>query len=186
MLPQEDGRRKMTALIGGTSRCNMFQPGSDPGSTPEAYRTHAWWTGNTVQYGLDYWRLSGNSRLPVGAGLGMLFSSMPVSMTAPEPDGPVPTVRFQMFREAVQEAEAWLTIVGTCVDRKDDEAKAYMALYRDAVKLYARGGGVENSAVPLAKLSLGWPGAIARAYEAAGELTGATSDATWQQPPAGK
>jgi hypothetical protein len=45
---------------------------------------------------------------------------------------------------------------------------------------------VENSSVPLAKLSLGWPGAIARAYEAAGELTGAKSTATWQQPPAAK
>ena len=106
--------------------------------------------------------------------------------SAPQPDGPLPTVRFQMFREAVQEAEAWLTIVGTCVDRKDDEAKAYMALYRDAVKLYARGGGVENSTVPLAKLSLGWVGAIARSYEAAGELTGAKSAAKWQQPPTGK
>jgi len=67
-----------------------------------------------------------------------------------------------------------------------------MALYRDAVNKYAIGGvvdpsgAVENSAVPLAKLSLGWPGAIARAYEVAGELTGATSEATWQQRPAAK
>ena len=106
--------------------------------------------------------------------------------SAPQPDGPLPTVRFQMFREAVQEAEAWLTIVGTCATREDDRAKAYMALYRDAVNLYARGGGVENSTVPLAKLSLGWVGAIARSYEAAGELTGAKSAAKWQQPPTGK
>ena len=98
----------------------------------------------------------------------------------------MPTVRFQMYREAVQEAEAWLTIVGTCANRKDDQAQAYMALYRDAVNLYATGGGVENSAVPLAKLSLGWVGAIARAYEAAGELVGAKSAAKWQQPPSAK
>ena len=91
-----------------------------------------------------------------------------------------------MYREAVQETEAWLTIVRTCATRQDDQAKAYMALYRDAVNLYARGGGVENSTLPLAKLSLGWPGAIARAYEAAGELTGAKSEAKWQQPPAEK
>jgi hypothetical protein len=76
--------------------------------------------------------------------------------------------------------------VGTCATRQDDQAKAYMALYRDAVNLYARGGGVENSALPLAKLSLGWVGAIARAYEAAGELTGAESAAKWEQPPAAK
>jgi hypothetical protein len=107
-------------------------------------------------------------------------------MTAPGPDGPLPTVRFQMYREAVQEAEAWLTIVGTCATREDDQAKAAMALYRDAVNLYARGGGVENSSVPLAKLSLGWVGAIARAYEVAGELTGAESAATWRQPPAAR
>ena len=61
-----------------------------------------------------------------------------------------------------------------------------MGMYRDAVNLFARGGGVENSAVPLAKLSLGWPAAIARAYDAAGELTGAKAEATWQQPPAAK
>jgi hypothetical protein len=59
-----------------------------------------------------------------------------------------------------------------------------MNLYRDAVNLYARGGGVENSSVPLAKLSLGWPAAIARAYGVAGGLTGAESAAKWQQPPA--
>jgi hypothetical protein len=116
----------------------------------------------------------------------MLSADVPLSMTAPGPEGPLPTARFQMYREAVQEAEAWLTIVGTCATRQDEQAKAYMALYRDAVNLYATGGGVENSAVPLAKLSLGWVGAIARAYEAAGELTGAKSDAKWQQPPVAK
>jgi len=76
--------------------------------------------------------------------------------------------------------------VGTCATRQDEQAKASMELYRDAVNLFARGGGVENSFVPLAKLSLGWPGAIARAYEVAGDLTGATSEATWPQPPAAK
>ena len=115
----------------------------------------------------------------------MLTANIPVGMTAPGPEGPLPTVRFQMYREAVQETEAWLTIVGTCATRKDDQAKASMALYRDAVNLYARGGGVENS-LPLAKLSLGWVGAIARAYEAAGELAGAKSEAKWQQPPVAK
>jgi hypothetical protein len=173
MTPQDEGRRKMTALIGGTSRTNIHQ-----GSSPEGYRTIVWWTGNSAHYGLDYWGLPRIGRLH--GDLGMLTSVLPLSMTAPGPDGPLPTVRFQMYREAVQEAEAWLTIVGTCATRQDDQAKAYMALYRDAVNLYARGGGVENSAVPLAKLSLGWVGAIARAYEAAGELTGAKSDAKWQ------
>ena len=66
-----------------------------------------------------------------------------------------------------------------------------MALYHNAVNLFARWrrsihyGGVENS-VPLAKLSLGWPGAIARAYEAAGKLTGATPAARWDRPPSAK
>ena len=185
MTPQDDSRRKMTALVAGTSRTNIIQPSSSPsGSTPEAYRTIVWWTGNSAHYGMDYWILSGKGRLH--GSLGMLTASAPVSMTAPGPEGPLPTVRFQMYREAVQEAEAWLTIVGTCATREDDRAKAYMALYRDAVNLYARGGGVENSSVPLAKVSLGWVGAIARAYEAAGELVGAKSAAKWQQPPAGK
>jgi hypothetical protein len=179
MAPQDQNRQKMTALIGGTSRTNIHQ-----GSSPEGYRTIVWWTGNSAHYGMDYWGLPRIGRLH--GDLGMLTSVLPLSMTAPGPDGPLPTVRFQMYREAVQETEAWLTIVGTCATRQDDEAKAYMALYRNAVNLYARGGGVENSALPLAKLSLGWPGAIARAYEAAGELTGAKSAATWQQPPAGK
>lgn len=179
MTPQDESRKKMTALMAGTSRTNVHQ-----GSSPEGYRTIVWWTGNCAHYGMDYWGLPGVGRLHKS--LGMLTSVIPMSMTAPGPDGPLPTTRFQMYREAVQEAEAWLTIVGTCATRQDDQAKASMALYRDAVNLYARGGGVENSAVPLAKLSLGWPGAIARAYEVAGELTGATSDATWQQPPAGK
>ena len=179
MTPQDERRRKMTALIGGTSRCNIRQA-----SSPEAYRTHVWWTGNSAHYGMDFWSLPRIGCLH--GSLGMLTANVPVSMTVPGPDGPVPTVRFQMYREAVQEAEAWLTIVGTCATREDDRAKAYMALYRDAVNLYARGGGVENSWLPLAKLSLGWAGAIARAYEAAGELTGAKSEATWQHPPAAK
>jgi hypothetical protein len=179
MTPQDESRKKMTALIGGTSRCNIRQA-----SSAEAYRTHVWWTGNTVHYGMDFWSLPRIGCLH--GSLGMLTANIPVSMAAPGPEGPLPTVRFQVYREAVQEAEAWLTIVGTCATRQDDEAKAYMALYRDAVNLYARGGGVENSTVPLAKLSLGWVGAIARAYEAAGELTGAKSAATWQEPPTGK
>jgi hypothetical protein len=179
MTPQDENRKKMTALIGGTSRTNLHQ-----GSSPEGYRTIVWWTGNSVHYGMDYWILPGKGRLH--RELGMLTAVLPVSMTAPGPEGPLPTVRFQMYREAVQEAEAWLTIVGACATREDDQAKAAMALYRDTVKLYARGDGVENSIVPLAKLSLGWPGAIARAYEVAGELTGAESAAKWQQPPAAK
>jgi hypothetical protein len=139
---------------------------------------------------MDYWNLPGGRHLLET--LGMLGADVPVSMTAPGPAGALPTVRFQMYREAVQEAEAWLTIVGTCATRQDEQAKASMALYRNAVNLYARGGlhdprgAVENSTLPLAKLSLGWPGAIARAYEAAGELTGAKSEAKWSQPPSAK
>ena len=184
MTPQDQSRQKMTALLAGSYRFSFGQA-----STPEAYRTVVWWTGNSGRHGMDYWRISGGKRL--FGSLGNLHGMTPVSMTAPGPDGPLPTVRFQMYREAVQEAEAWLTIVGTCANRQDAQAQAYMALYRNAVNLFARWrgtfhyGGVENS-LPLAKLSLGWPGAIARAYQAAGELTGAKSAAKWQQPPATK
>jgi len=184
MTPQDQSRQKMTALMAGSYRFSFIQA-----STPEAYRTVVWWTGNSGRHGMDYWPLAGGRRL--FHGLGNIWGGTPISMTAPGPDGPLPTVRFQMYREAVQEVEAWLTIVGTCAPRQDEQAKAYMAQYRDAVNLFARWGrsmhygGVENS-MPLAKLSLGWPGAIARAYEAAGELTGAKSPATWQQPPAVK
>jgi hypothetical protein len=184
MTPQDQNRQKMTALIGGTSRTSIHQ-----GSSLEGYRTIVWWTGNSAHHGMDYWGLPRIGRLH--GDLGMLTASIPFSMTAPGPDGPLPTARFQMYREAVQEAEAWLTIVGTCATRQDEQAKASMALYRNAVNLYARGGlhdprGAVENALPLAKLSLGWPGAIARAYEAAGELTGAKSEATWQQPPSAK
>jgi hypothetical protein len=186
MTPQDQNRQKMTGLIGGSSRQAIAVSAG-----PDNYRTIVWWTGNSAHHGIDYWNLAGKGHLH--ASLGMLSANVPFSMTAPGPDGPLPTVRFQMYREAVQEAEAWLTIVGACATRQDDQAKAAMALYRDTVKLYARSGGsqyhgdgVENSVVPLAKLSLGWPGAIARAYEVAGELTGAESAAKWQQPPAAK
>jgi len=209
MLPQDQSRQKMTALMAGSYRFSFIQA-----STPEAYRTVVWWTGNSGRHGMDYWPLADGRRLL--RGLGNIWGGTPLSMTAPGPAGPLPTVRFQMYREAVQEAEAWLTIVETCATRQpdgkmgegahrpdwsgawkpsaagqDERAKAYIAMYLDAVNLFARWrasmhyGGVENS-LPLAKLSLGWPGAIARAYEAAGELTGAKSPATWQQPPATK
>jgi hypothetical protein len=207
MLPQDQSRQKMTALMAGSYRFSFGQA-----STPEAYRTVVWWTGNSGRHGMDYWPLAGGRRL--FQGLGNIWGGTPISMTAPGPAGPLPTVRFQMYREAVQEAEAWLTIVGTCATRQtdgtgkggpdwltgmkpsaagqDERAKAYIAMYLDAVNLFARWrgsmhhGGVENSSIPLAKLSLGWPGAIARAYEAAGELTGAKSEAKWDQPPATK
>ncbi len=179
MTPLDESRKKMTALMGGSHRCAISQGGG-----PDNYRTIVWWTGNSVHHGMDYWSFPGKGSLK--GGFGMLTADVPVSMTAPGPDGPLPTVRFQMYREAVQEAEAWLTIIGACATRQDDQAKASMALYNNAVDLFARGCGVENSAVPLAKLSLGWQATIARAYEVAGELTGATSDATWQKPPAGK
>jgi hypothetical protein len=184
MAPQDQSRQKMTALLAGSYRFSFGQA-----STPEAYRTVIWWTGNSGRHGMDYWRLADGKRL--FRSLGNITGSTPISMTAPGTDGPLPTVRFQMYREAVQEAEAWLTIVGTCANRQDGQSQAYMALYRDTVDLFARWhgsmhrGGVENS-LPLAKLSLGWPGAIARAYEAAGELTGAKSAAKWQQPPSVK
>jgi hypothetical protein len=184
MTPQDESRRNMTALLAGSYRFSFGQA-----STPEAYRTVVWWTGNSGRHGMDYWVRSGGRRLFQGPG--NIWGGTPVSMTAPGPEGPLPTVRFQMYREAVQEAEAWLTIVGTCANRKDDQARAYMAMYHNAVNLFARWrrtfhyGGVENS-LPLAKLSLGWPDSIALAYEAAGELTDARSAAKWQQPPTAK
>jgi hypothetical protein len=181
MMPHDENRRKMTALLAGTYRFSFQQE-----SSPEAYRTVVWWTGNSGRHGMDYWLLPGGRRLFEGPG--NIYGGTPISMTAPGSNGALPTVRFQMYREAVQEAEAWIAIVQGCANRKDAQAETAMALYRNGVGKFARGGGYGASGaiedcVPLAKLSLGWIGNIARAYEIAGELTGAKMDAKWEQPP---
>jgi hypothetical protein len=83
-----------------------------------------------------------------------------------------------MLREAVQEAEAWISISQALRKLPPDEQQLYRDLWSEASLAYGVGHRMTQM-----QLSLGWPGRIAHTYIAAGELAGIRTQAKWENPP---
>jgi len=101
-----------------------------------------------------------------GPGEWRVHTNIPWAMTAPGSEGPTPTVRFQMLREAIQETEAWILILQATSKMEPAQQEPYRKIWQDA----HRGYGLADR-LTQAPLSLDWMGQIARTYIAAGELT---------------
>jgi hypothetical protein len=143
-------------------------------SPPITFRTLPLLWGSLSWLGLDFW-LPGK-----GGGPGNTSFFVHVNaLTAPGPDGAVPTVRFQMLREAAQDVDVRMAMIRAYLKLPEAERQPYRALLDEFPRRVALGAGGPSNC----ELSYDWLGYVARLYLAAGELAGVKTDARWDQPP---
>ncbi|MGC9454326.1 MAG: glycoside hydrolase domain-containing protein [Phycisphaerae bacterium] len=144
-----------------------------PWSPPLLFRTLPQLSGKLGHVGLDFW-------MPKHHGpSNRTFFSHVNELTAPGPDGAVPTVRFRMLREGVQDFELRMVIVRGYMDLDEEQRKPY----RDLLDELPRRVNWSRRYLSQHELSYDFPAYIARLQQAAAELAGVESDATWDNPP---
>ncbi len=142
-------------------------------SPPFLFRTLPLMWGNLGRMGFDYW-------IPKGEGpQNATFFSHVNSLAAPGPDGAVPTVRFQMFREGVQDFEVRVILIKNLGGLPEDRRKSYLELLDEAGKRMQWGSAYLSQH----ELVHDWLGYAARVQEAAAALSGTTVTARWDDPP---
>ena len=152
-------------------------------SPPTSWRNVANMTGTFCRNGLDFWPVverDGRRRKIFNSGIcgAWLYRGNPVSFVAPGPKGTLSTVRFQMFREGIQETEARIFLaerLGSLPEERQRRCRELLA-EREVARSVGR-------ALTQAQISLDWLALTAREYAAAAELAGARPDATWTSPP---
>jgi len=147
-----------------------------PYSPPLVFRTMTANWGCIGRVGLDFW-LARTSR---DAPRSTSFFSHVESLTVPGPEGPVATVRFQMFREGIQDAEVKTAIVRAYLNLPEEDRKPYRALLEELLTRMSWGSPFYLSQ---SELSYDWPGYVARLHQAAADLAGVKSAARWENPP---
>ena len=101
------------------------------------------------------------------------------AVSVPGPKGAIPTVRFQMLREGIQDAQVRAEMVRAYLKLPQEKRRAYQALL-DGLGTYAS----IRSVHPLrAEPDHNWPDYVARVHEAAAGLAGAKPAAAWNSPP---
>jgi hypothetical protein len=138
-------------------------------SPPSVYRMLSLHYGYLSRVGLDFWS---------GARVGSWFGGIN-AIVAPGPEGAIPTARFQMFREGVQDLEVRMGIVRACLKLPEAQRVPYRALLDEFRGLHGvgtayLGPGGQGDVV------LGY---VARVHQAAAELSGVKTDTRWDAPP---
>ena len=141
-------------------------------SPPLAFRTLPMLSGRLARVGLDFW--PENVRYSP-----LIWGIYPIRLAVRGPDGPQPTVRLAMMREALQDFEARLVILEALPKLPAPEQASYRALLGDLRRRFAAG----NVYLSQAELGLDWPGYAAELYRAAEELSGSAAAARWEAPP---
>jgi hypothetical protein len=144
-------------------------------SPPLVFRTTALQWGCVGRVGLDFW-LSGKGREQPS---NTSFFSHIDALTAPGPDGAVPTVRFQMLREGVQEWEARAALLKALAKLPEEQQKAYADLLDELGRRMSWGSAYLSQH----ELSYDWPAYVARIYQAALQAAGPKTDDPWDRPP---
>jgi hypothetical protein len=143
-------------------------------SPPIMFRTLPLLWGSVSHLGLDFW-------MP-GADGGPSNTSFFVhvnALTAPGPDGAIPTVRFQMLREAVQDVHVRRAIIRAYLKLPEDQRQTYRDLLDEFTLRVAFGAHIPSGG----ELSYDWPDYVARVYRTAGDLTNQETGASWDDPP---
>jgi len=137
--------------------------------------------GDMGQIGLDFWLKVPESpmhaapRVSSNNGIGGNNA-----LIEPGPDGPVPTVRFQMLREGVQDMEIRRMIIRALLALPENQRKPY----RDLLDEHLRRGEWAKNILPQFELQYDWRAYAARVQQAAAELAGQPTQARWETPPA--
>jgi len=142
-------------------------------SPPMLFRTLAMQWGCITRIGLDFWLAK--SRGPRSTS----FFSHIESLTVPGPDGAIPTVRFQMFREGVQDAHLRAAIIIAGIKLPADQQQSWRSLLDELLTRMAW----SSAYLSQHELSWDWPAYAARVQETAATLYGTGSDARWDAPP---
>jgi hypothetical protein len=100
-------------------------------------------------------------------------------MTMPGPSGAIPTIRFQMFREGIQDHELRATIIRAYTKLPEDQRQAYRTLLEEFVKRHTWG----SSYLSQMEIAYDWPGYVARLHAAVAELAGTSGKMDWNHPP---
>ena len=140
-------------------------------SPPMFYRTLGLLQLRFTRVGMDFW-----DRWPRA---GKVQGSVPVEVLAAGPEGAIPTVRFQLLRQSVQDVEAKLAILKALPNLPAEQQKACRAFLDDLRTRYGVGDGYLSQQ----ELSLDWPAYVAKMYELAAEISGAKTVARWEDPP---
>jgi hypothetical protein len=145
-------------------------------SNPLVFRTLLMLSGVLGQVGIDYWpHTIKKYQLPRNTS----FFSGSSAMTVPGPNGAEPTVRFQMMREGVQDTELRFMIVRAYLKLPEEQRKPYQNLLNEFARRVAWSAGY----LPQCELGYGWQDYVGKLQEAAAELSGAKSAASWHTPP---
>lgn len=147
-----------------------------PYSPPLVFRTMTANWGCLGRLGLDFWLARTKRTAPRSTS----FFSHVESLTVPGPEGPVPTVRFQMLREGLQDAEVKTAIVKAYLKLPEEARAPYRALLEE---LAVRMNWGSPFYLSQCELAYDWPAYVARLHLAAAELAGVKTEATWDAPP---
>jgi len=143
-------------------------------SPPLVFRTVVPQNGHLGSIGLDFW----HAKKPGQPNNATYWVQMD-ALTLPGPDGAVPTVRFQMLRQGVQEWEARASILKALEGLPPERQKTYGDLFDELSQRMLWG----TAYLSQHELSYDWPGYTAQVYWAASELIGVPTGATWDRPP---
>ncbi len=167
-------------FVGGANRSDVLA-----WSGPTSYR-HLGRRGNVAQIGLDFWAVPEPGRIGRRGSLfsssicgNWLYKSNPVNVIAAGPEGAVPTVRFQMLREGLQETEVRIDLAAQLHELDEDEQRRIEALMeqrRQSALMAGRGLGQM-------RLSFDWLGLKANMMAMAAELAGESEVGSWDDPP---
>jgi hypothetical protein len=153
----------------------------------QATQRQSWWTdsppltfrqlpllGELGRFGLDFW-----VTVPGVPGCETYLGGID-TLTVPGPDGPEPTVRFQMLREGVQDMEIRRMIIRALLAKPEDQRKPYRDLLDDHLRRSLWTGRRPGKF----ELQYDWRAYAAQLQQTAAELAGQPTQARWDTPPA--
>ena len=143
-------------------------------SPPLIFRTMESGPGCIGRLGLDFWKAR------QGGPRSTSFFSHVESLTMPGPDGALPTLRFQMLRENVQDWEIKRMMVAAYLKLPDEKRAPYRAVLNELARRVEFGSSFYLSQ---SELQYDWPAYVARLHETAADLLGTKSEARWAKPP---